>query len=416
MKMFISLCLTLLLSLGLFVSVSAEEGKEITFTEFIETIETNGEFDGQGATVRWSPDEDVVIVDRVQKPNAQYQIASGKDFDIVIKNTTFIYDPDDIPNHSDGWSGHDKNWTKEQIRNAEFQFLNTGDVTVENCTFEKIIVSPYGKGNDSESNSDRNFTVKNSTFSNVYNAYALKDIYTANALIEGNTFTNCGAAIYFEGGVERGTIVIKDNKFDNIDTNAADGKAGTRGLIQFSAAFVVADNTSFTFEGSEVSGNLFKSSSSDKNNLMGIRQISPLHGLMIQNWTLGEAFSLHVEGENLSLPDMPSGENEKGTYTFMGWASDTDYNGPTDITNADSFLKAKQSGLLNQYYYAVWEFVPNEEETVPLISCAGEKDKNCDGVVTCDEEMGEGWTWNNDKGVCEYNGTSSYVVVNTAVK
>ena len=71
MKKFISVCLTLLLSLGLFVSVSAEEGKEITFTEFIETIVSNGEFDGQGATVRWSLDEDVVIVDRVQEPNAQ---------------------------------------------------------------------------------------------------------------------------------------------------------------------------------------------------------------------------------------------------------------------------------------------------------------------------------------------------------
>ena len=61
---------------------------------------------------------------------------------------------------------------------------------------------------------------------------------------------------------------------------------------------------------------------------------------------------------------------------------------------------------------------PVEEETKPSISCAGEKDKNCDGVVTCDEEKGEGWTWNNAKGVCEYTGTTSntYTVVNTAVK
>ena len=59
-----------------------------------------------------------------------------------------------------------------------------------------------------------------------------------------------------------------------------------------------------------------------------------------------------------------------------------------------------------------------EETTTPSISCAGEKDKNCDGVITCDEEMGDGWTWNNAKGVCEYTGTTSntYTVVNTAVK
>ena len=64
---------------------------------------------------------------------------------------------------------------------------------------------------------------------------------------------------------------------------------------------------------------------------------------------------------------------------------------------------------------------PSKEETkpsTPSISCAGEKDKNCDGVITCDEEKGEGWTWNNAKGVCEYTGTTSstYTVVNTAVK
>ena len=48
--------------------------------------------------------------------------------------------------------------------------------------------------------------------------------------------------------------------------------------------------------------------------------------------------------------------------------------------------------------------------------CAGSKDKNCDGVVTCDEEKGEGWTWNNKLKVCEYTGKTSYTVVNTAAK
>ena len=62
--------------------------------------------------------------------------------------------------------------------------------------------------------------------------------------------------------------------------------------------------------------------------------------------------------------------------------------------------------------------IESQEPANPSISCAGEKDKNCDGVITCDEEKGEGWTWNNAKGVCEYTGTTSstYTVVNTAVK
>ena len=52
------------------------------------------------------------------------------------------------------------------------------------------------------------------------------------------------------------------------------------------------------------------------------------------------------------------------------------------------------------------------DEKAPV--CKGPKDKNCDGVATCEEEMGKGWTWNNSKKVCEY--TKSYVVVNTAAK
>ena len=55
-------------------------------------------------------------------------------------------------------------------------------------------------------------------------------------------------------------------------------------------------------------------------------------------------------------------------------------------------------------------------ETPSTPVCDGSKDKNCDGVITCDEEKGEGWTWNNKLKVCEYTGKTSYTVVNTAAK
>ena len=423
MKKLISVCLTLFLSLGLFVSVSAEEGEEITFTEFIETIVTNGEFDGQDATVKWEPDETVQVIQRVQNNNAQYQIAEGKDFDIVIKNTHFEYVSADIPNHSVAWNTGENSYTADQIRNAEFQLLNTGDVTVENCTFEKIIVSPYGNNAHREDDSDRNFTVKNSTFSNVYNAYALKDIYTANALIEGNTFTNCAGAIYFEGGtypsVERGTIEIKNNVFDNIDKNCQADKENTRGIIQLSDDFNAVESTKFIFEGNTILTNEVKKSADDVNNLAVIRYISTHGSLSIEGWKAGEAFSVLANTSGIILPDLGNEPQilSDGTYIFLGWVEEEKYQGPVADVADEAILKAGYSNTTEGIrYYAVWEFVPNEEETVPSISCAGEKDKNCDGVVTCDEEMGEGWIWNNDKGVCEYNGASSYVVVNTAVK
>ena len=66
---------------------------------------------------------------------------------------------------------------------------------------------------------------------------------------------------------------------------------------------------------------------------------------------------------------------------------------------------------------AIASDVPITEEQSPNVPvCAGSKDKNCDGVVTCDEEKGEGWTWNNKLKVCEYTGKTSYKVVNTAAR
>ena len=68
-------------------------------------------------------------------------------------------------------------------------------------------------------------------------------------------------------------------------------------------------------------------------------------------------------------------------------------------------------------YVAVRKVVTPVQPTNPSkpnISCAGSKDKNCDGVVTCEETMGNGWAWNNSKKVCEFAG--SYTVVNTSAK
>ena len=105
--------------------------------------------------------------------------------------------------------------------------LNTGNVSFSGCDFDGVIVSPFGSGGESA------FT--ECDFKNVYDAYAIKDIYSPNASITGCTFDNCGGGIYFEGNTEKESIVIENNVFTNIDTNAAEGKQFTRGLIQFSA-------------------------------------------------------------------------------------------------------------------------------------------------------------------------------------
>ena len=300
--------------------------------------------------VRWKPDEAERKIDRIQSYNAQYQIFSELD-DITLSNIKFEYIPADILGHTDAWSGtHD--WTALQIRNAEFQFLNKGNVTLKNCTFEKVIVSPFGDEWDRSGDADRSLTVTNCTFSNVYNAYALKDIYPANARIEDNRFVNCSGAIYFEGKISRGTIDVSKNQFHNIDQYAESGKENTRGIIQLSAGFKTGASTQIILKDNTITGNLVKDKDVD-GGLPVLRQIANLDGREIGGWTPGEAFSITADGA-YTLPSMPGGTDGKINYRFAGWAATDGYLGATDITNKSRFLAAGQETQKGMYY-AVWE-------------------------------------------------------------
>lgn len=345
----ISLLLTLCMAFALAPAAAFADGETtMTLKAFLEAVEQgNGEFDGQGTTVvAWSPDETEVVIGRVQKPNAQYQIFSDLQ-DVTISNVRFQYIPAEIPNHSDGWTPAVTTYSADEVRNAEFQFQNAGNVTITNCTFDQVIVSPYGQdGSRPTSDAGRTFTFTGCTISNVYNAYALKDIYPATATISNNTFKNCSGAIYFEGTLPRQALTISGNTFDTIDKYAAEGKVNTRGILQFSAACVLDTNSNLIFSGSAITGNTVA------DGLPVIRQLSDLGSVMLNGWTPGEALSVLVDGnKSLTLPGVPSGNG----YTFLGWAAAADYGGPTDTTNKANFLAAGAQGTPGTTYYAVWE-------------------------------------------------------------
>ena len=390
-KRIFAILLSLCMLMGLLSGISLAAERTMTFGAFIQAVKDGGgTFDGAGVTVQWEPDEKVDVIHRVQIPNAQYQMFRELD-DISISNVHFEYVPADIPNHSDGWSGINQDYTKEQVRNAEFQLLNSGNVTITNCTFEKIIVSPYGQDTDRSSKDEaRTFTVTNCAFSNVYNAYALKDIYPASAFITGCSFENCSGAIYFEGGIARKEISISNNTFARIDEYAAEGKKNTRGVIQFSASGSLTSDTVLTVSGNTITGNLVK----DKNvatNLMVVRQLCNLGDVTLSGWTPGEACSVMIDSTlPLTLPNMPSGTVFGATYTFKGWAAAEDYLGATDLTNADEFLSAGAAGAAKTYYYAVWEkeasffpvfpFLPEAPtEDVPALLNAADHDAYLQG-------------------------------------
>ena len=223
----------------------SDAGRTIDFATFLEEVEeADYDYDGKGVTVEWSPssactdnrqDHSCLLEgedkkpdgnnpQRGQAPNAQYQIFDGQT-DVKITNVNFKFNPADFKLcMNSGWKGE---FSAENIKNAELQMLNTGNVSFSGCDFDGVIASPFS--------SREKATFTECDFKNVYDAYAIKDIYSTDASITGCTFDNCGGGIYFEGNADKESIVIENNVFTNIDTNAAEGKQFTRGLIQFSA-------------------------------------------------------------------------------------------------------------------------------------------------------------------------------------
>ena len=247
-KLMRGLLVAMLVALLLPATAYAVEGQEdnsIDFAAFLKAVETaNYDYDGQGVTVKWSPSSactdnrpghecllgegehkpDGNNPQRGQAPNAQYQIFSGQE-NVSIKNVNFVFEPADFTIcMNSGWGGVYK---ADDIKNAELQLLNTGSVAFTGCTFDGVIASPYG------SEADAHF--ESCGFSDIYDAYAIKDIRSPEAVITECTFTNCGGGVYFEGATAKTSITITDNVFKDVDHYAAEGKAMTRGLIHFSA-------------------------------------------------------------------------------------------------------------------------------------------------------------------------------------
>lgn len=368
----VALSVCMMLSIFPATALAAEEDSQntMTFGEFLEAVKNeNGTFDGKGVTVEWEPvsgcfysewhedcrfkqSEWVHAVPETpvrvnQLPNAQYQIFDNLE-DITLKNINFKFVPADFTIcENSAWEGDP--CSKDTTRNAELQFLNSGDLVIENCNFDQVMISPYSDGNNTSP--ETTFKVTGCTFANVYDAYTLKDIYPAAAIIEGNTFKDCSGAIYFEGAVERKSIRITNNTFSNVDTYAEKEKENTHGIIQFSAQNRLSSSTELTIANNTITGNLVNDGVNN-GKLPVIRQLCDLNGVEIKGWTPGAAFSIRNTAlfKTVILPDMPSNSN----YTFMGWAKASDYKGPTDLTNLEEFLKPGDSASFG-YYYAVWE-------------------------------------------------------------
>ncbi len=359
-----------LLALALTVSLLplgalAAEGDTMDLATFITTLEENHYvYDGQGVTVKWSAssgcwtnhDSDsasCILVEsnvkfkkadgntpkRHQGVNDQYQLFENLDEDISISNVNFAYVPapytmcrgDGVDPF--GWSG---SRVEGELSNAELQFNNLGSLTIDNCTFDKVVVSPYNHvGTTSTAENKNSFSIYGCSFENIYNTYAIKDIYPANVTITNCSFDNLSGGIYLEGNSERGEIIISNNKFNNVDTWAEDGKENTRGVIQFSAA-VNLTKAEITISGNTITGNL------PENDLPVLRQLCNAD-TTINGWTPGEMFTIKADADNKALPNLPS----DATHIFLGWSTHK------DGTTAE--VKAGGKAENGEFYYSVWQ-------------------------------------------------------------
>ena len=232
----------------------------IDLATFVKNVEeSNYNYDGQGVTVKITPSSactdtradghfnklctpdnrlpqpDGNNPQRVQGSTIQYQKFSGVE-NVSIKNVNFVFESADFSlcMNNIGWMGSPTVNEASSIRAAELQLQNTGDVIFDGCSFNGVIVSPFS--------SRGNLNVTDSTFKNIDNTYAVKDIYSKNAVITNNEFENCSGGIYFEGDVPKEEYIISGNRFINISE---------RGMIQFSKAgdyseakVTIAGNTS----------------------------------------------------------------------------------------------------------------------------------------------------------------------------
>ncbi len=224
----------------------------IDFDEFLTRLAAaDYDYDGKGVTVDWKsvsgcwaggpngqhgghPHLNVDLANgntpkRVDDHRYQYQICSGED-DVKISNVNFKFTvaAASICINSDWYFDASTNPEMNNIKGAELQFLNSGSLTISNCSFDSIGISPFSV--------KASVSLVDCQFKNVWDNYALKFVKAQSIKVSGCEFNNVGCPILV-GNWEANTsatvkfIEIVDNNFVDIDVPATGGDY-THGLVK----------------------------------------------------------------------------------------------------------------------------------------------------------------------------------------
>ncbi len=289
---------------------------------------------------------------RVNSGLTQFQLFEGSIVAVTIKNVKFVYEPAAFTVcENSGWKG---SFTAEQAPAGQLYFMTTGDVTVDRCDFEKVVFTTF--------NTTGTSTVKDCTFKDVYNSYAIKDIRGGKVSVTGTTIENCGGGIMVSSTGTVSKVTITGNKFNNVDTagTAPEGKVGTRAILQIassgdykSTAFVFSGNTAtscgpvirqlnttvapvgsslkYLTEGTNSASGLYTSDS----NVTYVAEVTFVDGTVEKYETLIEALKAGLSGKEGTITKLLA----NGTVSGVTIARIIDLNGctlTTDDLNLDS--------------------------------------------------------------------------------
>lgn len=238
----------------------------IDFDTFIKKLIASGyNFDGALAgggklTVKWSPVSGCYDTreghtctvngvtatgntpNRVNSGLAQFHLLDGVQ-DVSIKNVNFVYVSGDftVCANSD-WKG---TGTKDTVKTAQIFLLNSGNTIIEGCSFDNAVFTGWQNTGKTE--------IKNSSFKNIYNSYAIKDLGGSDVSVTDCSFENCGGGVMLDSNGARtasASVSITGNTFTDVDVagTAADGKVGTRAILQIASKGNYED-TNFDFSG-----------------------------------------------------------------------------------------------------------------------------------------------------------------------
>ena len=376
---------------------------EVDLDEFIKLVTSAGySFDGTSVagtgkklTVKWSPvsgcfdnrgaSGHICTVNnvaatgntpkKVRGNDAQFYLMEGMTEALSIKNVSFEFEPKaftvcDNSREAGTWSANKND--EKNVQNGQLYVMTSGNVTVENCEFDKVVLTMF--------NTTGTSTVKNCNFANVYNSYAIKDIRGENISVTGTTIENCGGGIMASQTANDTTVKsvdISDNVFKNVDVadTAAEGKVGTRAILQIASSGNYTD-ADFTLDGNTATncGPILRQLNESFDNSNAITKVKgDLTGLLDENGKLtytGDSlpktteenpnpekpqptiYTVKFSGSDVADMKVASGTEitlptaTKYGYTFKGWKLGTETKNANDkvtISSDTTFTAVWQS-------------------------------------------------------------------------